>query len=170
MNKTVTMIVAMNADRVIGVDGKIPWRHSADQKRFKKLTLGATVVMGRKTWESIPAKFRPLPARHNVVVTSTLDLNALYDGSFEGPTACSTVKQAIDLAEGAVWLIGGASIYAEGMKYADSIDVTWVPNVIDAAAPNPTYMPLVDEAVFAPGPLTAHPDSEYLTLQTYTRR
>ena len=60
-------IVAISPERVIGIDGELPWHYSADLRRFKRLTMGTTVIMGRRTWESIGS--RPLPGRHNIVIT-----------------------------------------------------------------------------------------------------
>jgi dihydrofolate reductase len=102
---------------VIGKNGAIPWRLPHDMKRFKALTLGHTVVMGRKTWDSLPPKNRPLPGRKNVVVTRDANWHE------EGATRM-TLEAA--LAEGGVFVIGGAEIYRAALPRAGRIELTEV--------------------------------------------
>lgn len=125
--KTVKLIAAVSQNGIIGVmdeagNGTIPWRHKADMIRFKELTTGHTVVMGRKTWESLPPKMRPLPNRRNMVISRS---------EFEGVECFKSIPEALAAADGVVWLIGGASIYEEGMSLADEIDLTLVPETIE---------------------------------------
>src|SRR5271170_1901691 len=100
------MIFAMSPDRVIGLDGKIPWRHPGDMRRFKRVTLGTTVIMGRATFDE---SGRPLPGRRNIVVTSRpLEV--------PGVEVATSVDAALEMAGDAdVWFIGGARIYEEAM-------------------------------------------------------
>jgi dihydrofolate reductase len=112
---TVTLIWAEAADRVIGMDRALPWHLPEDLRRFKELTMGATVVMGRITWESLPAKFRPLPGRRNVVVTR----QASYDAA--GAEVVSSLEEALALSDGDVWVAGGASIYEQALPFADRV-------------------------------------------------
>lgn len=114
------IIVAVNPNRVIGCKGDIPWHYSEDLKRFKKLTIGNTVIMGRKTWESLPIK--PLPERRNIVITSR---------KIEGVECFKQIKKALAETVGDVWFIGGAGIYEEALKYADRIDMTLVPDIVN---------------------------------------
>jgi dihydrofolate reductase len=153
------MIYAVSPEGVIGVGGTIPWRYPADLKRFKRLTAGTTVVMGRKTFESIR---RALPGRRNLVVTSRpLDV--------EGVETVSSVAEALDRAgEADVWFIGGARVYAEAMRFVDRIDVTYVPDHV--TAPDPVVAPPIDEAVFEAGPLVPHEDDPRLARREYVRR
>jgi dihydrofolate reductase len=153
------MIYAVSPEGIIGVGGRIPWRYPGDFRRFKRVTMGATIVMGRTTFESIG---RPLPGRRNVVVTSRpLDV--------PGVDCVRSVDDAIALAgAGDVWFIGGARIYEEGMKHADVIDVTYVPDRVDA--PDAVRAPSIDERVFEAGPLLAHEDEPSLMRRIYTRR
>jgi dihydrofolate reductase len=117
----VTIIVAVARNGVIGVDNRLPWRLPADLKRFKALTTGHAVIMGRKTWESLPAKFRPLPDRLNIVVTRTADYRA------EGATVVHSLEQAIAAAGArAAFVIGGAEIYAQALPLATRLEVTEV--------------------------------------------
>ena len=97
------------------MDGAVPWHVPEDMRRFKELTMGSTVVMGRLTWESLPEKFRPLPGRRNVVVTR----QASYEAS--GAEVASSLEQALERADGDVWVIGGASVYEQALPIADRV-------------------------------------------------
>jgi dihydrofolate reductase len=115
---SVGLIWAQSTSGVIGRDNGIPWRLPEDQARFKELTMGQTVVMGRLTWESLPAKVRPLPGRKNVVVTRQAEYVA--DGAV-----------VVDGLDGAVsgqdsWVIGGEQIYALALPIATRCEVTEV--------------------------------------------
>ena len=115
---SVGLIWAQSPSGVIGRAGGIPWQLPEDQARFKELTLGHTVVMGRLTWESLPAKVRPLPGRRNVVVTRQADYMA------EGATVVGGLDAAITDDE--IWVIGGAEIYALALPAATRCEVTEV--------------------------------------------
>ena len=121
----VNLIWAEAADRIIGADRGLPWHLPEDMRRFKELTMGSAVVMGRITWESLPAKFRPLPGRRNIVVTR--------QASYEAPGAevVSSLQAALDLADGDVWVIGGASIYEQALPLADRVVRTRVHLTVD---------------------------------------
>jgi dihydrofolate reductase len=113
---TVTLIWAEAADRVIGNGGKIPWRLPEEQQHFKRLTMGATVVMGRGTWESLPASVRPLPGRRNIVISR----QSSYEAS--GAEVVASLEDALKLgADGDVWVIGGASVYEQALPFADRV-------------------------------------------------
>ncbi|NDJ91913.1 dihydrofolate reductase [Mycolicibacter kumamotonensis] len=112
------LIWAQSVSGVIGRAGGIPWRLPEDQARFKELTLGHRVVMGRLTWESLPAAVRPLPGRTNVVVTRDPDYRA------DGAGVVSTLDAALTDAE--TWVIGGAQIYALALPLATRCEVTEV--------------------------------------------
>jgi dihydrofolate reductase len=103
---------------VIGRDGAIPWRLPEDQTRFKELTMGHTVVMGRLTWESLPAKVRPLPGRKNVVVTRQAGYMA------DGADVVTTLDDALTSDES--WVIGGGEIYALALPTATRCEITEV--------------------------------------------
>jgi dihydrofolate reductase len=115
---TVGLIWAQSTSGVIGRDGGIPWRLPEDQARFKELTMGRAVVMGRLTWESLPAKVRPLPGRRNVVVTRQPDYTA------EGAQVVRTLDDA--LPDDETWVIGGEQIYALALPIATRCEVTEV--------------------------------------------
>lgn len=110
---TLGLIWAQSRTGIIGRDNGIPWRLPEDQARFKELTLGQTVVMGRLTWESLPAKVRPLPGRRNVVITR--DAGYVADGA----EVVTALPADID-----GWVIGGAQIYAMTLPLADRCEVT----------------------------------------------
>ena len=114
----VGLIWAQSASGVIGRAGDIPWRLPEDMSRFKDLTMGHTVVMGRRTWESLPARVRPLPGRRNVVLTRQADYMA------EGAVVVTSLDDA--LVDGSVWVIGGAEIYALALPRATRCEVTEV--------------------------------------------
>jgi dihydrofolate reductase len=153
------MIWAESPEGIIGAGGTIPWRHSGDLRRFKRLTLGATVIMGRTTFESMG---RPLPGRRNVVVTSRgLEV--------PGVETAGSLDEAMALAgHGDVWFIGGARIYAEAMAHVDLIDVTYVPDHVQGT--DVVRAPPIDESAFEASPLVAHEDEPGLMRRTYRRR
>jgi dihydrofolate reductase len=116
----ITLILAIADNGVIGRNGAIPWRISDDLKRFKQLTTGKPVVMGRKTWDSLPKK--PLPERTNIVVTRQPGWKG------EGAIAASSLDDALARAAQAaeVMVIGGAEIYRVALSKAQRIELTEV--------------------------------------------
>ncbi len=114
---TVGLVWAQARGGVIGADGGLPWQLPEDLARFKALTMGATVVMGRATWESLPASVRPLPGRDNVVLTRTPGWSA------PGAEVVGSIEVAVDRG-GEVWVIGGASVFAAALPLADRAVVT----------------------------------------------
>ena len=108
------LIYARAANGVIGKDNALPWHLPEDMAHFKRMTTGCPVVMGRKTWDSLPLKFRPLPGRRNIVVTRQADWQA--DGAERAAGLPEAMALCIDAAE--VWVIGGAQIYAEAAPLA----------------------------------------------------
>ncbi|KUH98154.1 dihydrofolate reductase [Mycolicibacterium acapulense] len=118
MRSNVGLIWAQSSSGVIGRNGGIPWRLPEDQARFKELTMGHTVVMGRRTWESLPAKVRPLPGRDNVVLTRRPDYAA------EGARVVTSLEDA--LTGDQIWVIGGNEVYALALPIATRCEVTEV--------------------------------------------
>jgi dihydrofolate reductase len=132
MSRTIGLVWAQAANGVIGREGKLPWHLPEDLAHFKRLTADATVIMGRKTWESLPAAFRPLPGRQNVVVSRTP--NAVFPGA----TAADSLAGALrDSASEKIWVIGGASIYAAALAHADQVVIT----ELEESFPGDTYAP-----------------------------
>jgi len=151
----ISIIAAVADNGVTGRGGQLPWRLSADLKRFKKLTMGHTIVMGRKTWESIG---RPLPGRRMVVVTRQNDYRA------DGVEVVSSLDAAIDVAAAAgddeTFVIGGAEIYRLALPRADRLCLTRVRATIegDTSFPefDPTHWRLVESE-----PLAADESNEF---------
>lgn len=114
------MIYARAANGVIGKDNRLPWHLPEDMAHFKSLTQGCPVVMGRKTWDSLPPRFRPLPGRTNIVITRQADWSA------EGAVRAASLQDALrhTSAGQTVWVIGGAQVYAEAQPLADRIELT----------------------------------------------
>jgi dihydrofolate reductase len=115
----VGLIWAQSGSGVIGRDGAIPWQLPEDQARFKQITLGHTVLMGRLTWESLPEKVRPLPGRRNVVLTRQADYMT------DGAHVVASLDEALD-GDGEVWVIGGEQVFATALPMADRCEVTEV--------------------------------------------
>lgn len=115
----INLIVAMGKDGAIGKDGDLIWKISDDLKRFKKLTTGHPVIMGRKTWESLPKK--PLPGRQNIVLTNNRDFMA------EGAEVVNSVEEALNIAgTHNPFIIGGAQVYNAFLPYVSTIYITSV--------------------------------------------
>ncbi|MFS2033770.1 dihydrofolate reductase [Polaromonas sp. CT11-55] len=131
------MIFARAANGVIGRDNTIPWRLPEDMARLKRLTTGWPVIMGRKTWDSLPAKFRPLPGRANIVITRQADWKEA------GAETAASLPDALALcaASEEVWVLGGAQIYAQAMPLAHRIEVTEIAENIEGDAFAPTLGP-----------------------------
>ena len=127
---------------VIGFKGDMPWHLPEDLARFRKLTRGHAVIMGRHTWESIPKLLRPLPGRINIVVTS---LDALEGAATAGSVAealavADALVESGDLAEAATrWIIGGARLFDAAIGFADAIEVT----EIDLLVAGDTFAPAI---------------------------
>jgi dihydrofolate reductase len=132
-NTVLSLIVAMTPDRVIGRDNNLPWRLPSDMRRFKDITNGHPVIMGRKTWESIPDKFRPLPGRTNIVVTrkpryqtgNALVVNSLLEAK---------IVAMHSLGSEEFFVIGGGELYREAIHFAQRLYVTKVHAAIDGDA------------------------------------
>ena len=118
----INMIYARAANGVIGKNNAMPWHLPEDLAHFKKLTLSCPVIMGRKTWESIPLKFRPLPGRSNIVVTRHSSWQP------QGANTAGSLQAALAQCHGAadVWIIGGAQIYAQAEPLAARIEMTLI--------------------------------------------
>jgi len=120
---TVSLVAAVANGGVIGRDGTVPWHLPEDMAFFRELTTGHPVVMGRRTWDSLPDRFRPLPGRRNIVVTRNTSWEA------DGAERASSIEEALRLAgadEPVVYVIGGAEIYRAALPYADELVLTEV--------------------------------------------
>lgn len=129
----VSLIAAIGKNRELGKDNRLLWHIKEDLQRFRDITRGHTVIMGRKTWESLPT--RPLPNRFNIVITRDIKFKA------EGAVVCGSIEQAIEKAgsNDEIFIIGGGQIYKEAMEkgLADKLYLT----VIDAGSDADTFFP-----------------------------
>ena len=141
------LIWAQSAGGVIGEAGAMPWHLPEDLAHFKQITMGWPVVMGRKTWDSLPERFRPLPGRANIVITRDRAWQA------DGATRTHSVDDAVALAEaelpdgGEVWVIGGAQVFDAVIGRADQLQVTEIRATFDGD----TRAPAIDDR-FVPAP------------------
>jgi dihydrofolate reductase len=116
----VGIIYARARNGVIGKDNAMPWHLPEDLAHLKQLTMGCPVIMGRKTWDSLPPKFRPLPGRRNIVITRQPQWQA------EGAERTGSLDEALALCQGAAkaWVIGGAEIFRQALPHAHVAEVT----------------------------------------------
>ncbi|CAJ5571198.1 dihydrofolate reductase [Burkholderia pseudomallei] len=162
---TLTLIVARARNGVIGRDNRLPWKLPEDLAFFKRTTMGAPIVMGRKTHESIG---RPLPGRRNIVVTR--DAARRFDG-------CDTVTSlddalALAARDGAAeaFLVGGAQLYEEGLRHADKLIVTEIDQDFEGDASFPAPDPAQWEAVSRDAHRAAQPNDFTYAFVVYRRR
>ena len=127
---TLSLIAAVARDGGIGRRNELLWQEREDQQHFRRVTMGCPVVMGRKTWESLPPRFRPLPGRRNVVLTRDAAWQA------KGAERAASLADALALLADApkVFVIGGAQVYAEALPRADELVLTEIDAVFDADA------------------------------------
>lgn len=156
--KELIIIVAIAEGNVIGKNNDIPWHISEDLKRFKELTVGHTVVMGRNTWESLPEKFRPLPDRKNIVITS--DMEYCGDGMETFTTLNYALKSLSNVDK--VFIIGGARLYEEALPLADSLEITKVEGKYEGDV----FFPEVD---FTNWELKSEDKKDGFSFQTFSR-
>jgi dihydrofolate reductase len=132
---TLHLIWAQAANGVIGHNNTLPWRLPEDMAHFKATTMGCPVLMGRKTWDSLPPRFRPLPGRINIVLTRHPDWQA------DGALRATSLEQAMGLcpAEAKIWVTGGADVYAQAMPLASTAVVTEIEAAFDGDAFAPRF-------------------------------
>jgi dihydrofolate reductase len=135
---TVALVVAYARNGVIGRDGGLPWHLPSDLRHFRELTTGGTVVMGRKTYESIPERFRPLPDRRNIVLSRDDAFRA------DGVEVQSSLVAALDACGRDCFVIGGGATYAEALPLATRVYATEV----DADVKGDTFFPVLADDVW----------------------
>lgn len=121
----VAIVVAHSANRVIGRDGDLPWRLPTDLERFRELTSGGAVVMGRKTYESLPDAYRPLPNRRNIVLSTDPDYRA------PGAEVASSLKAALEACDGDCFVIGGGTTYEQALAHSHLVYATEVEGTVE---------------------------------------
>lgn len=164
-----SLIAALDRDRGIGRGNELPWRLPDDLKRFKALTLGKPVIMGRKTWASIG---RPLPGRPNIVISRDPDFRA------EGATAVGSLDEAITLARqqaralgvDEVCVIGGGEIYRQAMRAADILHITQVSAEVDGDTRFPPVDPGIFERIVDEPLPQGEKDSHAMRFSTWRRK
>jgi dihydrofolate reductase len=136
----IALVAAVARGGVIGRNGTIPWRIPEDLAHFREVTMGHPVVMGRRTWDSIPDRFRPLVGRRNVVVTR----NPVWDES--GAERAASLDDALRLLEGEphVFVIGGGELYRQSLPLADELLLT----ELDLDVEGDTFFPPYDQSTF----------------------
>ena len=161
---TVSLVAAVARNGVIGRDGGLPWRIPEDARRFREVTMGHPVVMGRKTWDSLPDRFRPLPGRRNVVVTRNPAWSA------DGAECAGSLSDALQLVDGApeVFVIGGAEIYSEALPLAHRLLLTEIDEEVEGDARFPDW----DRGAFEETARDAHVSESGMPFAfvTYERR
>jgi dihydrofolate reductase len=160
----VSLVAAVARGGVIGHGNTIPWRLREDLARFRSLTTGHPVVMGRRTWDSLPERFRPLPGRRNVVVTRNADWRA------DGAERAGSLEEALRLVEPAlrVFVIGGGELYAAALPLADELLLT----EIDDDFEGDTFFPAWERSGFEATDREHHVSAEGVRFSfvTYVRR
>ncbi len=159
----IVLIAAVGRNGVIGKDNALLWNFPEDMAHFRNLTAGQTVIMGRKTWESLPERFRPLPGRQNIVLSRQKGFEA------PGATLAGSLDEAIASAALArpshtVFVIGGEQIYQQAMAFADRLEITEV-----ALSPEgDAYFPTITGDAWEPTATRESPPM--LRFITYTRK
>jgi dihydrofolate reductase len=160
----VSLVAAVAQGGVIGREGTVPWRLPEDMAYFRAVTMGQPVVMGRRTWDSLPDRFRPLPGRRNVVVTRN---PAWHE---EGAERTESFEEALRLLDGSpqVFVIGGGQVYEAALPVADELLLT----EIDADVEGDTLFPFFDDRAFEEVAREQHVSEDGISFAfvTYSRR
>lgn len=163
----ISIIVAATEDNAIGRGGAMLYHLPGDLRRFKRLTMGYPIIMGRRTFESLPKG--ALPGRRNIVVTSSADFDA------PGTEVARSLMEAVEMASDAdvAYIIGGGQVYREAFAFADEIELT---RIHTTAVDADTFIPAIDPAVWRETELTDEPEAQspdvepHYTFHRYLRR
>ena len=159
-----SLIAAVARNGAIGRDNDLLWKEPADQKHFAATTRGHAVIMGRRTWESLPPRFRPLPGRRNIVVTR----NAAFQAA--GAEIVDSLEAALQRAhdEPQVFVIGGVQLFAQALSWVDELVLT----EIDADLDGDVHFPAWDRQAFVEASRESHvgADGTRFAFVTYRRR
>ena len=152
--KNISLIVAVTKNMVIGKDNKLTWHLPDDMNYFSNMTKGHSIIMGRKNWESIPEKYRPLPGRRNIVVTRNKEFQD------NGATVVNSIEKAIEVSRASedeeIFIIGGGEIYKLGFKYIDKLYITEIYAEVDGN----TYFPEWNKKDWKEISRISHPSDE----------
>lgn len=155
----ITHVVAIAQNNCIGKNGTLPWHLPEDLRHFKKVTSGHAVLMGRKTWESLPEKFRPLPNRKNIVITR----NAQYEVP-DGVELHTSLDEAITAnTSETLMIIGGGEIFKQTLSICDKLYITHVAQTVDGDA----FYPEIDPHIWKE---TERSDHDGYSFVTYEKR
>lgn len=156
---TISMIAAIAKNNCIGKNGKLPWNIPEDMKRFREITNNKPVIMGRKTWESIPERFRPLPNRTNIIVTRQNQYQVSND-----VMVTNSLTEALQKTQTAaeVMIIGGSELYKEGIEQANKLYITHINQTVDGDV----FFPTIDLTIWKETSRDQHAD---FTFSTYER-
>lgn len=148
----VSLVAAVARNGVIGRDNDLVWRDPVDARHLRTMTMGSPVIMGRKTWDSLPERFRPLPGRRNLVVTRQPTWHA------RGAEAVGTIESALRFCQGSerVFVLGGSAVYAAALPWADRLELTEV----DADFEGDVLFPPWDRDAFEAVQREAHVDAQ----------
>jgi dihydrofolate reductase len=159
-----SLIAAVARNGAIGRDNELLWKESADQKHFAATTRGHAVIMGRRTWESLPPRFRPLPGRRNIVVTRSAGFDA--PGAETAESLDAALQRLADVPR--VFVIGGAQLYAQALPRVDEMVLT----EIDADLDGDVHFPAWDRQAFVETSREGHvgADGTRFAFVTYRRK
>lgn len=162
MSRTLALIAAVARNGAIGHDNQLLWHEPLDQQYFRRVTMGCPVIMGRRTWESLPARFRPLPGRRNLVLTRQSSLDA--PGAEVVPRLSEALQRTADAER--VFVIGGAEIYALALPLADELRLT----EIDADLAGDVHFPRWNRAAFTETARESHVGADGVRFDFVTYR
>ncbi len=154
----ITLVAALSQNNCIGNNGKLPWNIKEDMEHFKKITMGHIVLMGRKTWESIPEKFRPLPNRKNIIITRQENYSVP-----ENVEVYETLDEPLEkYTDQNIMAIGGAEIYKQVFPKADILEITHIHEFVDGDA----FFPEIDKNIWQE---KKREDFEKFSFVTYSK-
>ncbi len=157
----ISLIAAISENSCIGKNGELPWRIPEDLQHFKELTLNHPVVMGRKTWESLPERFRPLPGRTNIVITRQADYTVP-----QGVLVYNSLSEALrNHQQEEIFIIGGAEMYAQSLPLANTLFITHVHQTVDGDA----FFPPIDSSRWTESAREDHPGFSWATYRRAVR-
>lgn len=151
-----SLIAGISQNNCIGQNGQLPWHIPEDLKHFREVTAGKTVLMGRKTWESLPEKFRPLPNRTNIIITRQTDYSVPT-----GVEVYATIDEAIAKHPEEIVVIGGAEIYKQTIDQADRLYITHINQTVNGDA----FFPEIDLNIWHEVERADHEGYSFVTYQ-----